>query len=363
MTHPMSQTQTETMTENMNTTSPHPFATNYSDGFDDLLRQARLSLAVTTYQAGRLVLLRPHVSGLNTHYVAFNRPTGLAVSDTQWAIGTGIEIQTFGLSQAALLDCPPETDRVLAERAHHITGEIDVHDLAYGREGLWVVNTRFNCLATLDGVHSFVPRWRPPFMTELVAEDRCHLNGLAMRNHVPFAVSALGTGNEAGSWRASKANGGVVMAVDGGEVMAHGLSMPHSPRWYADRLWVLESGIGGLGYLDAATGKVETIVRLPGFTRGLSFWGQYAFVGLSEVRESATFGELPITQSDQPRHCGVWVVDLSTGSVAGAVVFTGEVNELFAVEVVPGALSPEVIVGDSHNESLKRTYIVPSLAG
>ncbi|MDR9454017.1 MAG: DUF4915 domain-containing protein, partial [Wenzhouxiangella sp.] len=92
--------------------SPDPFATQYSDGFDDLLRQAGLSLAVTTYQAGRLVLLRPHLGCLNTHYVSFSRPTGLAISETQWAIGADNEILTFGLSQAALVDCPPETDRV-----------------------------------------------------------------------------------------------------------------------------------------------------------------------------------------------------------------------------------------------------------
>jgi len=337
----------------------HAFATSYSDGFDALLRQAGISLALTTYQAGRLVLLRPHPDALNTHYVTFNRPTGLAVSPTQWAIGTGVEIRTFGLSQAALVDCPAGTDRVFAERHRHTTGAIDVHDMAYGAEGLWLINTRFNALCTLDAIHSFVPRWRPDFISEWVAEDRCHLNGLAMHEGRPRYVTALGTTNVAGAWRERKADGGVVIEVETQAMVAEGLSMPHSPRWYGGRLWVLESGIGGLGVVDLATGQVETVARLPGFTRGLAFHGSLAFVGLSQVRESATFGELPITQSDEPRHCGVWVIDLDSGQVVGAVAFTGSVNELFAVEVIDNSLSPELIVGDSHDESLKRTFIVP----
>ena len=42
------------------------------------------------------------------------------------------------------------------------------------------MNTLFSCLAGLDSRYSFVPRWRPPFISALAAEDRCHLNGLAM---------------------------------------------------------------------------------------------------------------------------------------------------------------------------------------
>jgi uncharacterized protein (TIGR03032 family) len=339
--------------------SQHPFATNYSDGFDELLRSAGISLALTTYQAGRLVLLRPHPGTLNTHYVPFNRPTGLAVSPTAWALGAGVEIRTFGLSQAALTDCPPGTDRVFAERHRHTTGAIDVHDMAFGQEGLWAVNTRFNALCTLDSVHSFVPRWRPKFISQWVAEDRCHLNGLALRDGQPAHVTALGTTDVLNGWREHKASGGVVMDVASGEVVVGGLCMPHSPRWYGGRLWVLESGRGGFGYVDLQSGRVETIASLPGFTRGLAFHGSLAFVGLSQVRETAIFGELPITEGDQSRHCGVWVIDVSRGEVVGAVAFTGSVNELFAVEVIHDSLSPEVMVGDSHNESLKRTFVLP----
>ena len=340
----------------------HPFSIAYSDGFDDLLRQRHLTLAVTTYQAGRLVLLRPHAGALNSHYLSFNRPTGLAISETALAIGTGTEIQTFGLSQAALGDCPPGTDRVFALRNVNITGNIEVHDLAWAGDELWAVNTGFNCLCTFDHAHSFVPRWRPPFIHKFSAADHCHLNGLAIRNARPTTVTALGTSDEPGGWRANKATGGVLIDVPSGEMISTGLSMPHSPRWHQDRLWVLESGQGSLGVVDVGSGQVETVVRLPGFTRGLAFSGSLAFVGLSRVRESAVFGGLPITNSGKERQCGIWVVDIETGQVLAALVFDGEVHELFAVELIHGSVSPELIMSGSHHDALSRTFIVPQQA-
>ena len=66
--------------------------------------------------------------------------------------------------------------------------------------------------------------------------------------------------------------------------------MPHSPRWHDGRLWLLESGHGALSVADLDTGTWETVAELPGFTRGLVFAGPLAFVGLSQIRESSTFG-------------------------------------------------------------------------
>ena len=79
-------------------------------------------------------------------------------------------------------------------------------------------------------------------------------------------------------------------------MITRGLSMPHSPRWYAGRLWVCESGAGTLGFIDPSTGRYEPIAEVPGFTRGLDFAGNLAFVGLSQVRESAVFSGIPITE-------------------------------------------------------------------
>src|SRR5262249_30533390 len=217
--------------------------------------------------------------------------------------------------------------------------------------GAWArggVTPRFPCLCTVDGVHSFVPRWRPPFVTALSPEDRCHLNGLAVIDGRPKYVTCLGRSDTVQGWRPSKVDGGLLLDVDGGAEVAGGLSMPHSPRWYGGRLWLLDSGHGGLGWIDLTTGRHERVVELPGFTRGLDFCGPVAFVGLSQVRESNVFGGLAITQrlSEAERACGVWAVDLDSGRVLAFLRFESGVQEVFAVQVMTGMRYPEVLPDD-----------------
>ena len=222
-----------------------------------------------------------------------------------------------------------------------MTGDIRVHDLAFAGGELWLVNTRFSCLATLDDTFSFVPRWRPPFVSALAPEDRCHLNGVAIVDDAPRFVTALGTTDEPGGWRANKNEGGVLLDVDSGEIVVSGLCMPHSPRWHEDRLWILESGRGALGVVDLDDGTVETVAQLPGFTRGLAFAGPFAFVGLSQVREHI-FEGLPLTEEGVARTSGVWVVDTRNGEVAAFLRFEGNVREVYEVAVLEGIRVPEI---------------------
>jgi uncharacterized protein (TIGR03032 family) len=270
---------------------------------------------------------------------------GVAYNGRDLAIGTRSEIMVFQNQPAlsARLDPPGRHDGCFVVRHRHSTGDIRVHDLAWGAEGLWVVNTRFSCLATLDDQHSFVPRWRPPFVSALAAEDRCHLNGLAVIDGAPKYVTVLGTTDEAGGWRERKADGGAVVDVPSGELVSAGLSMPHSPRWHDGRLWVLESGRGQLVVVDPATGARPDVAEVPGFARGLTFAGRYALVGLSRVREH-TFDGLPLTRDrTEPLQCGVWIVDTVTGEIAGHLAFTGFVQEIFEVTVLAGLRYPELV--------------------
>ena len=187
--------------------------------------------------------------------------------------------------------------------------------MAWAGDELWIVNTRFSCLCTLDPDYSFVPRWRPPFITALAAEDRCHLNGLAVMPGergalVPRYVTALGATDTPGGWRQDKAKGGCLMEVPSGEVLVHGLSMPHSPRWHDGRLWLLESGTGQLVLVDPANGQRQTVTELPGFARGLAFAGPYALVGLSKIRATSAMDGVPLAARRDRLKCGVGVVDL-----------------------------------------------------
>jgi uncharacterized protein (TIGR03032 family) len=204
------------------------------------------------------------------------------------------------------------------------------------------VNTRFSALVTFDDAHSFVPRWRPPFVTALTPEDRCHLNGMAVVDDAPRYVTVLGLTDEQGGWRDGKATGGALLDVASGEVIVGGLCMPHSPRVHDGRLFLLESGRGSLDVVDLGRGVVEEVARVPGFARGLAFAGPYAFIGLSQVREHV-FEGLPLTADGVDRHCGVWMIDLRTGATVAWLRFEGAVQEIFEVLVLDGVRKPEII--------------------
>jgi uncharacterized protein (TIGR03032 family) len=220
-----------------------------------------------------------------------------------------------------------------------------------------VVNTRFSCLCTLHPDYSFVPRWRPPFVTAFTAEDRCHLNGLAIADGRPKYVTALGETDTATGWRADKPWGGCVMEVGSGEVISRGLSMPHSPRWHGGRLWLLESGTGQLVLVEPATGRRQRVAELPGFARGLALSGPYAFVGLSKIRKTSAMDGVPLAERREQLKCGVAAVDLCSGQVMALLEFQTAVEEIFDVQLLPGLRLPEVI--GFQQETIQHTFVVP----
>jgi uncharacterized protein (TIGR03032 family) len=346
------------------TEDPGPLRAAHTPNFPTLLRQIGASLLVTTYQAGKLVMVRDEGEHLNTHYRTFKAPMGMALTDggARLAIGTTIQVWEFRdvTDVTRRLEPAGRHDACFLPRASHVTGNVLIHEMAFSADGqLWFVNTRFSCLATLDPESSFVPRWRPQFITELEPSDRCHLNGLAMKDGKPKYVTALGESNEMDGWRPNKARGGLLIDVDSGAILCRGLSMPHSPRWYAGRLWVCESGSGTLGTVDLNTGRYEAVAALPGFTRGLDFVGDFAFVGLSQVRESATFSGIPITERLAPeeRTCGVCVVDLRRGETIALLKFESGVQEVFSVAVLPRRF-PDLINDDE--KLLESSFVVPT---
>ncbi len=340
-----------------------PLASVHTSNFPELLRQLGVSLAVTTYQAGKLVLVRPDGDKLNTHFRTFDRPMGLAYQGGRMAIGCGLQVWEFCNVPAVAAKVEPvgKHDACFLPRRSHVTGDIDIHEMAYAGDGeLWLVNTRFSCLATLDPTSSFVPRWRPSFLSGLAPEDRCHLNGLAMVDGVPSYVTALGTADTPGGWRSNKARGGVLIDLRNQQLILEGLSMPHSPRWYQDRLWLQESGDGSLGWVDPQLQQYRRVAAVPGFTRGLDFVGKVAFMGLSQVRESAIFSGIPLTERLTERICGVYAVHIDTGEVLAFLHFTSGVQEIFAVQALPGLACPELL--NESTDLLKHAYILPDEA-
>lgn len=347
---------------------PPPLRSVHTSNFSPILQELGISVMVTTYQAGKLVMLRPDGERLNTHFRSFSKPMGLAVDGDRLAIGTTVEIWEYHNAPAVARRLEPagSHDACFLPRSSVCTGDIQIHEMAWGNSPgadpeLWFVNTRFSCLCTRSNTHSFVPRWRPPFISQLTPEDRCHLNGLCVAEGRPAFVTALGATDTPGGWRDDKKRGGILMEVASGEVIARGLSMPHSPRWYDGRLWVLESGSGGIGWIDPATGKYQELTTLPGFTRGLDFCGPLAFIGLSQVRESAVFSGIAIAERPlAERCCGVWVVNIQTGQIVAYVKFDDALQEIFAVQVLPGVRHPDLI--NDRPRLIADSFVVPDEA-
>lgn len=317
----------------------------HSPNFVSLLQQLRISLLVTTYQAGKLVVVGTDPQGqLALSFENFDQCMGVAIRPDKLAVGSPDQVWYLSAAPEIAPSLPPagQFDACYLTRASHLTGAIDGHEMAWVGSELWVVNTLFSCLCSLDERHSFVPRWRPKFISGLAAEDRCHLNGLAVVDGRPRYVTALGETNTDHGWRPGKATGGVIIDIESQAVVTRGLAMAHSPRVHDGRLWVLDSGLGALATVDRQTGQRTVVTQLPGYCRGLSCCGQYAFVGLSKIRETSTFGGLPIAERRADLKCGVAVVDLITGNAVAALQFVKGVDELFDVQVLPETRLPYI---------------------
>jgi uncharacterized protein (TIGR03032 family) len=323
-----------------------------NDSFQNWLSQANGSVIMTTYQAGKVILLGWNGEQVTILPRQFPKPMGVAISGDRLALATQQEVLLFAnapalvhdyLPEAPGQDAPGQYDALYLPRAAYFTGDLLIHDLAFGEDDIWAVNTRFSCLASLSSEFSFIPRWQPAFVSELAPEDRCHLNGMAIVSGKPKYVTALGQTDTSRGWSFGKANGGIVIDVETQEIVLQGLSMPHSPRWHRDKLWLLNSGTGELWQVDPASGQHEVVCVLPGFGRGLAFVGDSALVGLSQIREQHIFGGLPLQSRFDRLLAGVAVVDLNTGNLTGLLEFPTGCQELYDVAFLPNVLRPMVL--------------------
>lgn len=332
----------------MNQSLP-PFNCTTTPELPTLLAHLGCSLVISTYQAGKVIVLSaPTAAGLVQLPRTFRKPMGLAVDGQRMAIATLEEVVILANAPHLAAAYPPKPhtyDALYTPRATYYTGVLDLHDMQWGSGGLWAVNTRFSCLAVIDDHYSFTPRWKPPFITELAPDDYCHLNGLAMIDEQPRYVTALGTTTTEKGWRHTKLSGGVVLDVLDGEIVLYGLPMPHSPRWYNGKLYLLLSATGELICADLERGSYDTVVKLPGFARGMARCGDYLFIGISRMREQQVFADLPVGQLKP--FVGVVAVHLPSATIAGHVEYITSCQEIYDVQVLPGTRRPGILGFDT----------------
>lgn len=319
-----------------------------SAGLADWMLAQKISLAFTSYQTGQLIVagVGPDMR-LSFNQQNYARATGLCYDRGRLLVGSMFQIWRLENMLRPGHYANNAFDMALVPRTAHSVGYVDTHELAFGGDGQIIfVNSRFSCLATIDEVHSFRPIWRPPFITSLAPEDRCHLNGVAMDEGAPRFVTVAGISDEKDGWRAHRQGGGAVLDVASGEIVVRDLTMPHSPRVHDGALWLLDSGRGQIVRVDIASGEKQDIAFCPGFLRGLAFHGDYAIVTVSMAREGK-FKDLAIQSGLEDRNaeaqCGVLVVDLRTGRTVHSILLGSPFTEMFDVAVLPGVRNPMTI--------------------
>lgn len=326
----------------------NPFDLHLKKEFRQWIAEEEISLALTTYEGGKLIIIGP---GLNQGTIVternFERCMAMLVEDNKniwisthhhiWQLENGLEQGLFFEGQ---------WDRVYLPRSSYVTGGVDVHDLMRANDGhLYGVITGYNCIAriTQDEKGSFSPYWKPPFIDQIIGEDRCHLNGLCLDGGELAYVSMVGASNENNGWRAHKTGGGLIMDMRTDEIVVDGLSMPHTPRLYKDQLWFLEAGTGYVCCYDLNNKKLERLLWRPGFLRGLRFYKNYALVCSSAPRDK-TFEGLPLDEEIEKRgetpRCALDIINLDTQELEHSVEITGSVKEIYDVAILDDCRQP-----------------------
>ncbi|WP_297144530.1 TIGR03032 family protein [Thermomonas sp.] len=319
-----------------------------SRGLAGWLGQHRLSLAITSYQSGRIYLVGSDQKGrLSFFERIFERAMGVVGNAQRIYLGGLYQLWRFENVLRPNEVIHGQFDKCYVPRNAQTIGDLDIHELGVRKNGKVVfVNTKYSCLAELSQTHSFKAVWKPKFISKLAPEDRCHLNGLAMVDGEPKYVTAVCKSDSVDGWRERRRDGGVVIDVETDEIVCEGLSMPHSPRWHSGKLWVLNAGTGQLGWVDFETKSFVPHAFVPGFARGLSIIGNVAAVGLSKPRNQRFEGlqlDDELKQRDAEPWCGVQIISLTNGDVLNWIRFDGDMGEIFDIAFLPNVKNPMMI--------------------
>lgn len=324
-----------------------PFSCSYSAHVPESLIKLNCSLAISTYQAGKVIFLSPkNDEQLIQLPRTFKKPMGIAMLEQpdKMAVACKDEVIVFANSKELATTYPKKKntyDALYMPRATYHIGQLDIHDLSWGEKGLYAVNTLFSSIISINDNYNFTPYWTPPFITGMKSEDKCHLNGMVMMNGKPKYATAFNQGNSMQSWREGVTTDGVLMDIETNEIVAEKLRMPHSPRMFDGELYLLFSATGEIVKVDPKKGSYEIVTRLNGFVRGMAFYKDFLFVGLSKLRQnSSTFAKLEIAK--KALYAGIAIIHLPTGSFYGEIKYQASVDEIYDIQVLPGKIRPNI---------------------
>jgi uncharacterized protein (TIGR03032 family) len=318
-------------------TAAQPIEVTTRGHFVALLDRLGLSLALTA-RPNRIVFLGAVDRELTVHAPMISRPMGLAANPKRLAVASVRSIIVFANAPRLAAQHPGKPgfyDAFFVPRIMHFTGECLMHDMVFSGNAVIGANTKYSCVCRVDGSFSFTPLWKPPFITELRPQDRCHLNGFAGQDGRLRYVTALAATDTEGGWRGQSDFSGVLIDVEENKVLRSDLCMPHSPRLVGDELYLLNAGKGEVLRVDRVSGESTLLTTLPGFAHGLCEHAGVLFVGLSQNRVTRKENPPPIAQQGNPLIAGVAAIESKTGQLLGTAEFSG-ITEVYDVQALPG---------------------------
>lgn len=328
----------------------------------ELFNTLNCSLAISTYQAGKIIFLSAKDQEKLVQLPrTFKKPMGFCFQGDKMVVATKDEVIFLKSSEELASFYPKKLnvyDSLYIPRASYYTGLVDIHDIDIGTNNeIYAVNTSFSCIAKINQNYSFTPYWKPKFISKLASEDRCHLNGMALQNGLPKFATAFNQGDSPQSWRDTVTTSGVLIDVETDEIIANGLKMPHSPRIFNDKLYVLYSATGELVNIDTKNGKIETVANMNAFVRGMAKYGDYLFIGVNKLRKnSSTFSKLEIAK--QANWAGINILHLPTGALVGQIKYLASVDEIYDIQVLPNVVRPNIL--NPYDDDFKRALDIPS---
>jgi uncharacterized protein (TIGR03032 family) len=326
---------------------PSPFQLSCTPALPELLTKLECTIALTTYQAGKLVFVSPQSEEQLVQLLrSFERPMALRWNDGVLMLSTNSTVEFFADDIRMASNYPRQSDtydHLYLPRRTVQTGRLDIHGLGWDQDGsVWIINTRFSCLAKLSDRFCFESVWSPPFIADLVPEDRCHVNGVAFRDGKPIYATCLSATDEQEGWRKALPDNGVLVDVESNEVIIDGLAMPHTPLFVGDTLYMLLSATGELVRVEPDSGRYSVVEKVGGFVRGMAYHRSHLFIAHSKLRRnSSTFRDLPI--ANEATEAGVAVIHEPTGTLVGRLTYRQSVDEIFDVAVLPGQVRPGIV--------------------
>ena len=161
-------------------------------------------------------------------------------------------------------------------------------------------------------------------------------------------VSVASRSERVDGWRDQLWDGGCLIDVASGEVAVDGLSLPHAPRYYQDRLWLLDSGSGNFGFVDPNSGTFEPIVSVSGLYARPRLHRRFSpsspcrpSAAASRSRGSSS-AAISRDKNAYPQ-CAVAVVDIRKGALVHWMRVTGSIQEIGGVAAIEGAARPAAI--------------------